>query len=101
MLNASSGADKTKSLDFTGNCCFKNRRKATDLVAAFMECSEGVLKMVCAVCNGKGYVIEKGRELACSECQGRGEYPLYESVKFSSFDSRESRDASCSAPLGR
>lgn len=56
--------------------------------------------MVCAVCNGKGYVIERGRESTCSECQGRGEYPLYESVKFSSFDSRESRDASCSAPLG-
>jgi len=32
--------------------------------------------MICAVCNGKGYVIEKGREQACSECQGRGEYLL-------------------------
>jgi DnaJ-class molecular chaperone len=32
--------------------------------------------MICEVCNGKGYVIEKGRELACSECQGRGEYHL-------------------------
>ena len=30
-------------------------------------------EMVCAVCNGKGYVIEKHRELVCSECQGRGE----------------------------
>jgi DnaJ-class molecular chaperone len=29
--------------------------------------------MVCAVCNGKGYVIEKHRELVCNECQGRGE----------------------------
>jgi DnaJ-class molecular chaperone len=30
--------------------------------------------MVCAVCNGKGYVIEKDRELVCNECQGRGEF---------------------------
>jgi uncharacterized protein (DUF779 family) len=29
--------------------------------------------MVCVVCNGKGYVIEKHRELVCDECQGRGE----------------------------
>ncbi len=29
--------------------------------------------MVCLVCNGKGYVIEKQRELVCNECQGRGE----------------------------
>ena len=29
--------------------------------------------MVCVVCNGKGYVIEKQRELVCSECKGRGE----------------------------
>ena len=29
--------------------------------------------MVCVVCNGKGYVVEKHRELVCSECQGRGE----------------------------
>ena len=29
--------------------------------------------MVCVACNGKGYVIEKHRELVCSECQGRGE----------------------------
>jgi DnaJ-class molecular chaperone len=29
--------------------------------------------MVCAVCNGKGYVIEKHRESVCDECQGRGE----------------------------
>ncbi len=32
--------------------------------------------MICEVCNGKGYVIEKGREQACSECQGRGEYDI-------------------------
>ena len=30
--------------------------------------------MVCLGCNGKGYVIEKGREAVCKECQGRGEY---------------------------
>jgi len=29
--------------------------------------------MVCAVCNGKGYVIEKHRESVCDECQGLGE----------------------------
>jgi hypothetical protein len=29
--------------------------------------------MVCAVFNGKGYVIEKHRESVCNECQGRGE----------------------------
>ena len=32
--------------------------------------------MICEVCNGKGYVIEKGRDLACRECQGKGEYCL-------------------------
>jgi DnaJ-class molecular chaperone len=30
--------------------------------------------MVCLGCNGKGYVVEKGREVVCMECQGRGEY---------------------------
>jgi DnaJ-class molecular chaperone len=30
--------------------------------------------MVCEVCNGKGYVVEKHRESVCSECLGRGEY---------------------------
>lgn len=33
-------------------------------------------EMICEVCNGKGYVIEKNREQACRECQGRGEYRL-------------------------
>jgi DnaJ-class molecular chaperone len=32
--------------------------------------------MVCAACNGKGYVIEKNRESLCKECQGRGEFDL-------------------------
>ena len=32
--------------------------------------------MVCAACNGKGYVIEKHCELPCKECQGRGELDL-------------------------
>jgi len=31
-------------------------------------------EMVCAGCNGKGYVVAKDRELVCHECQGRGEY---------------------------
>jgi RecJ-like exonuclease len=29
--------------------------------------------MICIICNGKGYIIEKGKEVACPECQGRGE----------------------------
>jgi RecJ-like exonuclease len=29
--------------------------------------------MVCIICNGKGYIVEKEKELACPECQGRGE----------------------------
>lgn len=32
--------------------------------------------MICEVCNGKGYVIENGRDLVCRECQGHGEYRL-------------------------
>jgi DnaJ-class molecular chaperone len=32
--------------------------------------------MVCAACNGKGYVIENHRESICKECQGRGEFDL-------------------------
>jgi DnaJ-class molecular chaperone len=31
-------------------------------------------EMVCASCNGKGYVVAKDREQVCNECQGRGEY---------------------------
>lgn len=57
--------------------------------------------MVCAACNGKGYVVEKGRDLSCSECQGRGEYPHFDSLKLPSIDSRDGRDAQCSAALGR
>lgn len=49
--------------------------------------------MVCAVCNGKGYVVEKGKELHCSECQGRGEYPIFDSIKLPGLESQERRDA--------
>ena len=35
--------------------------------------------MVCMDCNGKGYVIEKGRELVCKECRGHGEYLILDS----------------------
>jgi len=37
--------------------------------------------MVCAGCNGKGYVVAKDRELVCNECQGRGEYLLVDGDK--------------------
>ena len=37
--------------------------------------------MVCAACNGKGYVIEKHREALCEDCQGRGEFDLDDRVK--------------------
>lgn len=57
--------------------------------------------MVCVACNGKGYVIEKGIELSCSECQGRGEYPLFDNFKLPGLDSHEGRDAKCSAALNR
>jgi DnaJ-class molecular chaperone len=36
--------------------------------------------MVCIDCNGKGYVIEKERELVCKECHGHGEYSFSDSV---------------------
>jgi len=49
--------------------------------------------MVCMVCNGKGYVIEKGKELPCQECQGRGEYLLFESSKLPNLDSQECNEA--------
>lgn len=49
--------------------------------------------MVCSACNGKGYVVEKGRELPCSECQGRGEYILGDSLSLSNLESREAVEA--------
>lgn len=50
-------------------------------------------KMVCAACNGKGYVVEKGKELACSECQGRGEYLIFDKFKLQNLDCREGIEA--------
>jgi len=38
-------------------------------------------ELVCAGCNGKGYVVAKDRELVCNECQGRGEYLLVDGDK--------------------
>ena len=37
--------------------------------------------MVCIVCNGKGYIIEKNKEMPCPECQGRGEDLVFNSGK--------------------
>jgi len=48
--------------------------------------------MVCDACNGKGYVVEKGRELICSECQGRGEFPIFDNFKLPNFDYRDGRE---------
>lgn len=57
--------------------------------------------MVCVACNGKGYVVEKGKELSCPECQGRGEYPLLDNLKLPGFDYREGQIPKCAAALGR
>ena len=48
--------------------------------------------MVCSACNGKGYVVEKGKELACSECQGRGEHIFVDSLGLS-LEPREGPEA--------
>lgn len=50
-------------------------------------------KMVCMACNGKGYVIEKGKELPCQECQGRGEYLFFENSKLPKLESQECSEA--------
>jgi DnaJ-class molecular chaperone len=49
--------------------------------------------MVCIACNGKGYVIEKNRELPCQECQGRGEYLVFESSKLPNGELQECGEA--------
>ena len=49
--------------------------------------------MVCIVCNGKGYVTEKERELPCQECQGRGEYIFFESPNLSNCEPQECIEA--------
>jgi hypothetical protein len=54
-------------------------------------------KMVCVACNGKGYVVEKGRESHCSECQGRGEYPNLDSFKLPKIESQDDFEAQRSA----
>ena len=49
--------------------------------------------MVCVACNGKGYVIEKQRELVCSECQGRGECFLCDSGRHVKQELQEVHEA--------
>lgn len=61
------------------------------LLPGNLESQEG--KMVCIVCNGKGYVIEKGKELPCQECQGRGEYLFLESSNLPNLESQERSEA--------
>jgi DnaJ-class molecular chaperone len=48
--------------------------------------------MVCAVCNGKGYVIEKHDELVCRECHGRGECFLTDSERHQKQESQKTRE---------
>lgn len=57
--------------------------------------------MVCAVCNGKGYVVEKNKELACSECQGRGEYLLFDNVQLPDLEARNYGEAPPAGNLSR
>lgn len=55
--------------------------------------------MVCAECNGKGYVVIEQQESVCPECAGCGEYLLDRvllSEKDLSFgDQPVAPDASC------
>lgn len=45
--------------------------------------------MVCILCNGKGYIVEKNREMPCPECQGRGENMIFEGGGPPNFGSPE------------
>jgi RecJ-like exonuclease len=58
-------------------------------------------EMVCAVCNGKGYVVEKNKEAACSECQGRGEYLLFDNAQLPGLEARQYGEAQPSGNLSR
>jgi DnaJ-class molecular chaperone len=49
--------------------------------------------MVCIDCNGKGYVIEKDRELVCKECQGHGEYFFSDSDKLQKVEAQKVYEA--------
>jgi len=53
--------------------------------------------MVCMICNGKGYIIDKGKEVACPECQGRGEDFVFNSGKVSKPEPYECPEAPCPA----
>lgn len=89
MLNARVMEIEAKSLDFQENTWFKD----ICLTAACRRsrCRED--KMVCDVCNGKGYVIEKGRELPCAECQGQGECLFLDNFRLPPLESHEGREA--------
>jgi len=49
--------------------------------------------MVCIDCNGKGYVIEKDRDLVCKGCQGHGEYPFFDSDRHQKQEAQEVYEA--------
>ena len=49
--------------------------------------------MVCIDCNGKGYVIEKERDLVCKGCQGHGEYPFFDSDRHQKQEAQEVHEA--------
>ena len=57
------------------------------------------VKMVCMICNGKGYIIEKGKEVACPECQGRGEDLGFNSGKPPRLEPYECTEALCPGHL--
>lgn len=49
--------------------------------------------MVCAECNGKGYVVEKQHESVCTECQGRGEYLFFDNNRHHQPEAQEVQQA--------
>lgn len=51
--------------------------------------------MVCMICNGKGYIVEKGKEISCPECQGRGEDFVLEGVKLPTFAPHKCAEPPC------
>jgi hypothetical protein len=46
-------------------------------------------------------VVERGKELPCSECQGRGEFPVLDGCALQSPESRERWEALYRVTLGR
>ena len=55
--------------------------------------------MICIICNGKGYITEKGKEVVCPECQGRGEDLVSNSGKPPKLGPYECTEAPCPGVL--